>query len=126
MDNIHLNRAVRWLSYGSRWMWFILVTFCWALILRLVMGITVIALVILVIPTAVAANLVGGEVMPLVVGVLALVANLIAIGAVGERLDRAYPTLSVDISFHSPEKGREINDKHETHQFTKDAAERSR
>jgi hypothetical protein len=44
-------------------------------------------------------SMASGVLISTFVGVLSFVSTLIILGAVGEKLGKAYPTLSVDISF---------------------------
>jgi hypothetical protein len=96
--------AKRSAAYGARWMWFILAGFFWRIVITL--SIFVVALVLLL-PVAMIAGGIGavaGDMVSLIVGLLALVAWPICLGALGYKTGLGYPRLSVDISLHSPTK----------------------
>lgn len=96
--------AKRSAAYGARWMWFILAGFFWRIVITL--SIFVVALVLLL-PVAMIAGGIGavaGDTASFVVGLLALVAWPICLGALGYKTGLGYPRLSVDISLHSATK----------------------
>jgi hypothetical protein len=91
-------------AYGVRWVWFILAGFFWRIVITL--SIFLVALVLLL-PVGMIAGGIGavaGDTVSFVVGLLALVAWPVCLGAIGYKAGLGYPRLSVDISLHSPTK----------------------
>jgi len=91
-------------SYGVRWVWFILVGFFWRLAITLSIFLVALALFGPVAMIAGGAGAVAGDVASFVVGLVALLAWPVCLGAIGYRTGIGYPRLSVNLSFHSPEE----------------------
>ncbi|AZH25893.1 hypothetical protein [Haloplanus aerogenes] len=91
-------------GYGVRWVWFILVGFFWRIVITLSIILVALALFAPVAMIAGGAGAVAGDTASFVVGVVALLAWPVCLGAIGDKTGIGYPRLSVDLSFHSPEE----------------------
>jgi hypothetical protein len=100
MDGIELTKQSA--GYGARWVWFILVGIFWRLVITLSILLVALALFAPVGMIASGVGEIAGNTASLVVGVVALIAWPVCLGAIGYQTGIGYPRLSVDISFHSP------------------------
>jgi hypothetical protein len=100
MDGIELIKQST--GYGARWVWLILVGIFWRLVITLSILLVALALFAPVGMISSGAGAVGGNTASFVVGMVALIAWPVCLGAIGSQTGIGYPRLSVDISFHSP------------------------